>query len=93
MKTGFKVGAGLGFALGIGVALGMDALMGAGVGVGWTDAVARDLTRVTGEPYARGSVSVAAASAAVVGALGLVGAGLGGAAGTAVAWFVRMLGD
>ena len=85
MKRGFYIGVICGGILGIVIALSMDLILGGALGSGWREAVAHDLTALTGTPFSENSFLVIIGVVVVVGFIAAFGAFIGGVFGVMMA--------
>lgn len=91
MKHPARIGAAIGGVIGIGISLGMDLLLGEGVGVGWRNAVAQDLSRLLGSAVTADSALAWLGALGAVLLLGAFGAAAGYVFVRIVQWFFRTL--
>jgi len=91
VKKPFYIGAVLGGVLGLVTALSMDILLGQGMGIGWSEAVAHDLNRLFNTSFSNHHFVVILGVLLAIGLIGLFGAFIGGVFFSAINRFFGML--
>lgn len=91
MKKGFYIGCIFGGLLGLAIAIGMDFMLGNALGGTWSDAVAHDLSALTGRTLDKTSFIVISGVIIIVGFIGVLGAAVGGIFGVIMARLISFL--